>query len=249
MIDAGGQTYNPVADFCVVKFSEDSSTSLIPNSDFYTGLSGTPLYGLDFAIIKIRSYDDYLKNLAKTTSNYEVCNTPANLGDEVVVLGYPSVGSSTGITAENQFTKIENANEIDYSYTVPNPSLTDLTEYIYELTFTDKAGNEVTAANRFTVMIGAPNDPTVTLLDSGQNPTSDEIEEINIGGITSNYIFSNRFDLTTPTDKGFILNFENEPSVNLEHVYFRGSEIIGNCEILEFIRVLTNSVPFSFLSE
>ncbi|MFA4890230.1 MAG: trypsin-like peptidase domain-containing protein [Candidatus Paceibacterota bacterium] len=52
--------------------------------------------GYDWATLKINSPDKYLDNIG---GDYQVCNTQLSLGESVVILGYPGIGTETGITA------------------------------------------------------------------------------------------------------------------------------------------------------
>jgi S1-C subfamily serine protease len=56
--------------------------------------------GSDMAYLYINNPDDYVKNLraASFTAGRKTCPTEANLGDPVVILGYPVNGSALGVT-------------------------------------------------------------------------------------------------------------------------------------------------------
>lgn len=53
--------------------------------------------GLDYGDIVLYYPTDYMKNLA--SQNLSICRGKPSVGDELVILGYPSIGSQTDITA------------------------------------------------------------------------------------------------------------------------------------------------------
>lgn len=63
--------------------------------------SNNPIFGsdtnTDWGVINIISPDSYLRNL--TSSDFSRCIGKASIGDEIVILGYPGIGSQTDITA------------------------------------------------------------------------------------------------------------------------------------------------------
>ncbi len=84
------------ADFCKLKFPDDAE--IITSTKISVG-SGW-LYGTnldeDVAFITIEKPSQYLK---KITSKTQFCTEIGNIGDELVVLGYPSIGSYEEVTA------------------------------------------------------------------------------------------------------------------------------------------------------
>ena len=78
------------ADSCSAKLLD--STEILASSDIR---SSSKEYDLGY--IYINNPSDYFKNL---TSNFpSLCSQKPSLGDEIVVLGYPSIGSKNGLTA------------------------------------------------------------------------------------------------------------------------------------------------------
>lgn len=78
------------ADSCSAKLLDSSET--LSSSDIR---SSTKEYDLGY--IYINNPGDYFKNL---TANFpSLCSQKPSLGDEIVVLGYPSIGSKNGLTA------------------------------------------------------------------------------------------------------------------------------------------------------
>ena len=78
------------ADSCSTKLLD--STEILASSDIR---SSSKEYDLGY--IYINNPSDYFKNL---TSNFpSLCSQKPSLGDEIVVLGYPSIGSKNGLTA------------------------------------------------------------------------------------------------------------------------------------------------------
>ena len=53
--------------------------------------------GLDGAFLRIKQPDNYIKNLTSVKIMY--CAGTPSIGDSIVILGYPSIGSTTDITA------------------------------------------------------------------------------------------------------------------------------------------------------
>ena len=85
---------------CEIKLPDDPETFTVAddqNTNFR--VSGQ----LDFGIIRVQNPDQYSKNLISTengpANNLQFCNKTASLGDSVVILGYPGIGSQTDITA------------------------------------------------------------------------------------------------------------------------------------------------------
>ena len=78
------------ADSCSAKLLDSGET--LSSSDIR---NSTKEYDLGY--IYINNPSDYFKNL---TSNFpSLCSQKPSLGDEIVVLGYPSIGSRNGLTA------------------------------------------------------------------------------------------------------------------------------------------------------
>ncbi len=85
--------YTP--DSCIVKLPDHDKFFNIPSGQdlFYRSKD------YDFATIKISDPDDYVKNLVSATKKSIACINKASLGSSIVILGYPSIGSQTDITA------------------------------------------------------------------------------------------------------------------------------------------------------
>jgi S1-C subfamily serine protease len=79
---------------CGIKLPDDATvyTAYNSNNDITTTQDTA-----DVAYVNIENPDTYLENM--TTSGRSYCSDVPNIGDEIVVLGYPDVGSPTGITA------------------------------------------------------------------------------------------------------------------------------------------------------
>lgn len=80
----------------------DSCTVKLPDHDkvFYIPYGNTTRFNdYDFATIKIPSPDDYVKSLVNSTKEKIFCLERPPVGAQVVILGYPGVGSQTDITA------------------------------------------------------------------------------------------------------------------------------------------------------
>jgi len=103
---ADSQGYTPSS--CDLTISGDPSAYHFSKAD-YTGSPldfaaeatnlGQSFYvaaASDFAMIRLYAPDEYTKSIASTL-NY--CKTSAPDGDAMVILGYPAIGSQTGITA------------------------------------------------------------------------------------------------------------------------------------------------------
>ncbi|OHA50633.1 MAG: hypothetical protein A2W59_01485 [Candidatus Terrybacteria bacterium RIFCSPHIGHO2_02_41_19] len=78
------------ADSCSAKLLDSDET--LSSSDIRSSAKE-----YDLGYIYINNPSDYFKNL---TSNFPaLCSQKPSLGDEIVVLGYPSIGSKNGLTA------------------------------------------------------------------------------------------------------------------------------------------------------
>ena len=78
------------ADSCSAKLLDSNET--LSSSDIRNSAKE-----YDLGYIYINNPSDYFKNL---TSNFpSLCSQKPSLGDEIVVLGYPSIGSKNGLTA------------------------------------------------------------------------------------------------------------------------------------------------------
>ena len=78
------------ADSCSAKLLDSNET--LSSSDIRSSAKE-----YDLGYIYINNPSDYFKNL---TSNFPaLCSQKPSLGDEIVVLGYPSIGSKNGLTA------------------------------------------------------------------------------------------------------------------------------------------------------
>jgi len=82
------------SSFCRAKFLEDQNVftfsqerrDIIPDSV------------LDIGNLVIKSPDEYVNRVALSSSN-EICHNKASMGDPIVILGFPGIGSKTDITA------------------------------------------------------------------------------------------------------------------------------------------------------
>ncbi|MCX6719906.1 MAG: trypsin-like peptidase domain-containing protein, partial [Candidatus Staskawiczbacteria bacterium] len=80
------------AESCVVSLPVDSETATASTQDIHTFESN-----LDAAAITIRNPTSFMKSISDTKR--QVCVDTPPVGAKVVVLGYPSIGSPTDITA------------------------------------------------------------------------------------------------------------------------------------------------------
>lgn len=80
--------YSP--SVCLVKFPEDSTLLTATKVSVFKN-------GADAAYLYIDNPDSYLKNM--TSEGRAYCKTLPELGDKVIILGYPLVGSPTDLTA------------------------------------------------------------------------------------------------------------------------------------------------------
>ncbi len=79
---------------CSIRLPEDNN---IFSVSYGTDAFNMSFYDLDWGTIKITGPDEYITNLTSPRVRY--CPTKASLGDAIVILGYPGVGSQTDITA------------------------------------------------------------------------------------------------------------------------------------------------------
>jgi len=77
---------------CNVMFSGNSTKHYVPVDDMSVS-SGD----YDWGMLDINNPDENVKNI--TNIFPKICDQKPNLGDEVVVLGYPGIGSKDGVTA------------------------------------------------------------------------------------------------------------------------------------------------------
>jgi S1-C subfamily serine protease len=89
--------YSPYS--CTAKIPEDKNTFTFYKSDSTIRISSK----YDWGVLVINNPDEYLKSITALNSPYHFvgCATSKKplLGDEVVILGYPAIGSQTDITA------------------------------------------------------------------------------------------------------------------------------------------------------
>ena len=74
---------------CRIRLPDDNHTHI--SQDYIGGGA------IDIGLISINSPNEYIKNLT-STSHPSFCRVKPSLGDDVVILGYPSIGSQTDIT-------------------------------------------------------------------------------------------------------------------------------------------------------
>ena len=84
--------YTP--SFCRAKFIEDGNTFTF--SQERLDIIGDAV--LDIGNLIIKSPDEYVNRVALLSSN-EICLNKASMGDPIVILGFPGIGSKTDITA------------------------------------------------------------------------------------------------------------------------------------------------------
>lgn len=79
--------------YCEIKFP-DQEKFKIDNSSL--DLVRISAQGYDWATIDLKSAPSKIKNLAY---DFKVCENKPEIGDDIVILGYPAIGSETNITA------------------------------------------------------------------------------------------------------------------------------------------------------
>jgi S1-C subfamily serine protease len=77
---------------CEIQFPNDLHIFNTTNEDFH------PFDDSDAVQIKIKTPNNNLRNLINT-SKKRFCSNIPNIGDEIVILGYPGIGASQSITA------------------------------------------------------------------------------------------------------------------------------------------------------
>jgi S1-C subfamily serine protease len=82
------------ANDCQIQFPNDSQIFTALTSDISTAYTN----GADGALIRINNPDNNLKELI-SNSKKRFCSSMPNVGDQIVVLGYPAIGASSGVTA------------------------------------------------------------------------------------------------------------------------------------------------------
>jgi hypothetical protein len=88
---------NSVGNFandCQIQFPNDPQIFTASNTDISTAYTN----GADGALIRINNPNDNLKVLI-SNSKKRFCSSTPNVGDQIVVLGYPAIGASSGVTA------------------------------------------------------------------------------------------------------------------------------------------------------
>lgn len=93
-----GENYSP--DLCDILLPDmDTAFRVIdremPDGTLYTFRKSSS--GLDWGLIRLEFPSDYMKTLA--SSGVPICKETASVGDSIVILGYPGIGSQTDITA------------------------------------------------------------------------------------------------------------------------------------------------------
>ncbi len=88
IVDQNG--YQPY--ICRAKLPDDSA--------IFTGQKFTGGGSIDIGLIDINNPDEYIKSLTSSqVTPMDFCRQKPSLGDETIILGYPSIGSQTDITA------------------------------------------------------------------------------------------------------------------------------------------------------
>ncbi|OGZ64697.1 MAG: hypothetical protein A3A98_01745 [Candidatus Staskawiczbacteria bacterium RIFCSPLOWO2_01_FULL_40_39] len=86
-----------VASSCDISFPSLNETFKVSTNSLMESVSG-----LDWGLIRFQSSNGYLNSLVVSgpiESYPSVCKKPALVGDEIVILGYPGIGSQSDITA------------------------------------------------------------------------------------------------------------------------------------------------------
>jgi hypothetical protein len=82
-----------IVNSCNIRFPETGEIYFVPTSDMSFSVEG----GADWGSLNIKRPNTYINNLV--SSNLPVCEQKPSIGDQVVVLGYPGIGSQNDITA------------------------------------------------------------------------------------------------------------------------------------------------------
>ncbi len=77
---------------CSITFPEKNGSYYVPVSQIEVSSSN-----YDWGVLTISEPDQYLNDL--TAQNYLVCDQKPSLGDQIIVLGYPGIGSKNSVTA------------------------------------------------------------------------------------------------------------------------------------------------------
>lgn len=78
---------------CSVSFPDSNSSPLIST---HNRLADS---GKDVAIVDIYNPNEYMKKVTAPFDNLKFCPQKPSLGDKIIILGYPGIGSQTDITA------------------------------------------------------------------------------------------------------------------------------------------------------
>ena len=81
---------------CTLSFPSGAEPVTIPRETNTFKVSTT---GFDWGVITVPAPNDYVRLLAKKTISEEKCLARARTGEEMVILGYPGIGSQSDITA------------------------------------------------------------------------------------------------------------------------------------------------------
>jgi S1-C subfamily serine protease len=84
---------NVAPQSCKISFPDSVSAPLIST---HNRLADS---GKDVAIIDINNPDEHMKKVTAPFDNLKFCAQKPSLGDKIVILGYPGIGSQTDITA------------------------------------------------------------------------------------------------------------------------------------------------------
>jgi len=88
------QGYGP--DSCSIEFPNYDNNNITTTFNNGGTQFRTPYDGADAGFISIDNPDSYIKNMKDPFGSY--CQTAPSLGDQVVILGFPAIGSPTGVT-------------------------------------------------------------------------------------------------------------------------------------------------------
>ncbi len=95
-----GQEIWPVS--CSIRFPNNKFTFEINHinetSDESTWVLFTSTFGYDIAYIEIKTPDEYIKSTASQNNTWCGKDIQGKVGDSLVIIGYPSIGSQTDIT-------------------------------------------------------------------------------------------------------------------------------------------------------
>ena len=90
-----------IPQYCSIKFPKDIGTAIVPGKDIYK-VSRDGEVQIDASLIVIKNPTQFMTTYPVDSFINKGCtlkNSVASVGDQLVILGYPGIGSQTGVTA------------------------------------------------------------------------------------------------------------------------------------------------------